>query len=112
MYAHSPSKSILELDACLTGLGGRWENFVYHLPLPRGFRNLDIVHLEMINIVLALRLFAQFWKGKHVLVKCDNDAVVKVLNAGKSHDPYLGPVHVMSGTWLPCQTLICNMYMS
>ena len=66
MYAHSPSRSILELDACLTGLGGRWENFVYHLPLPRDFRNLDIVHLEMISIVLALRLFAQFWKGKCV----------------------------------------------
>ena len=24
------------------------------------------------------------------LVKCDNDAVVKVLNAGKARDPYLG----------------------
>ena len=58
MYAHQVSKSILELDACLTGLGGRWENFGYHLTLSRGFRNLDIVHLKMINIVLALRLFA------------------------------------------------------
>ena len=90
MYAHQISKSVLELDACLTGLGGRRENFVYHLPLIRGFRNLDIVHLEMINIVLALRLFAQFWAGTRKLIKCDNDAVVKVLNAGKARDPYLG----------------------
>ena len=56
----------------------------------RGFRNLDIVHLEMINIILALRLFAQFWTGTRVLIRCDNDAVVKVLNAGKARDPYLG----------------------
>ena len=89
MYAHQPVKAILELDACLTGLGGRWKNFVYHLPLPRGFRNLDIVHLEMINIVLALKIFSHFWKGSRVLVKCDNDAVVKVLNAGRARDPYL-----------------------
>ena len=63
---------------------------MYHLPLPRGFRNLDIVHLEMINIVLALKIFLHFWKGSRVLVKCDNDAVVKVLNAGRARDPYLG----------------------
>ena len=90
MYAHKMARSTIELDACLTGLGGRWENFVYHLPLPRGFRNLDIVHLEMVNIVLALRLFAQYWAGTRILIKCDNDAVVKVLNAGKARDPYLG----------------------
>ena len=90
MYAYKRARSVIELDACLTGLGGRWENFVYHLPLPRGFRNLDIVHLEMLNIVLALRLFAQYWTGTRILIKCDNDAVVKVQNAGKARDPYLG----------------------
>ena len=90
MYAHQVSNLVLELDACLTGLGGRYGHFVYHLPLPRGFRNLDIVHLEMVNILLAVRLFAKFWAGKRVLVKCDNDAVVKVLSAGKARDPYLG----------------------
>ena len=52
--------------------------------------NLDIVHLKMVNIVLALRLFAQYWTGTRILIKCDNDAVVKVLNAGKARDPYLG----------------------
>ena len=90
MYAYNMATSIIELDACLTGLGGRWENFVYHLPIPRGFRNLDIVHLEMVNIVLALHLFAQHWVGTRILIKCDNNAVVKVLNAGKARDPYLG----------------------
>ena len=60
MYAHVKSQSILELDAFLTGLGGRWDNFAYHLPIVRGFANLDIVHLEMVNIVMALRLFARF----------------------------------------------------
>ena len=88
MYQHAKSQSILELDACLTGLGGRWGNFVYHLPIERGYANLDIVHLEMVNIVMALHLFARFWSGTRILVRCDNDAVVKVLSAGKAKDPF------------------------
>ena len=88
MYSHTKSKSILELDACLTGLGGRWGNMVYHLPIERDFANLDIVHLEMVNIVMALRLFARLWAGTRILVKCDNEAVVKVLKAGKARDPF------------------------
>ena len=89
MYNHMKSQSILELDACLTGLGGRWGNLVYHLTIERGFANLDIVHLEMVNIVMALRVFARFWSGTRILVKCDNEAVVKVLKAGKARDPFL-----------------------
>ena len=62
---------------------------MYHLPIARGFAYLDIVHLEMVNIVMALRLFVHFWSGTRILVKCDNDTVVKVLNAGKARDPFL-----------------------
>ena len=62
---------------------------VYHLPIERDFANLDIVHLEMVNIVMALRLFARLWSGTRILVKCDNEAVVKVLKAGKARDPFL-----------------------
>ena len=90
MYAHTKSKSILELDTYLTGLGGRWDNFVYHLFIVRGFANLDIVHLEMVNIVKALHLFVRFWSSTRILVKCYNDAVVEVLYAGKARDPFLG----------------------
>ena len=39
---------------------------------------------------MALRLLARLWSSTTVLVKCDNDAVVKVLNAGKARDPFLG----------------------
>ena len=35
-------------------------NFVYHLPLVHGFANLNIVHLEMVNIVMALHLLLLF----------------------------------------------------
>ena len=90
LYDHRPIDFTLELDACLTGLGGRWSKFVYHLPIPRGFMNWSIVHLEMVNILLAVRLFQRQWSGRRVLIRCDNEAVVTVLRSGKTRDPYLG----------------------
>ena len=52
--------------------------------------NWSIVQLEMVNILLAVRLFQPHWAGRKVLVKCDNEAVVTVLRSGKTRDPYLG----------------------
>ena len=90
LYDHKPIAHTIELDACLTGLGGRCDQWVYHLAIPRGYQNLTIVHLEMINIFLAVKLFAKTWSHKRVLIKCDNDAVVRVLRSGRARDPFLG----------------------
>ena len=48
-----------------------------------------IVHLEMVNIFLAMRLFANIWSSKKVLINCDNQAVVTILMTGKTHDAFL-----------------------
>ena len=69
----------VHLDACLQGLGGVFSNLAYYVPIPLGFSNLNIVHLEMINIVVALKLFCNHWAKQSVKVFCDNIAV----------DPYL-----------------------
>ena len=89
LYDHAAIHQVLELDACLTGLGGRVENYVYHLPIDKGYENCTIVHLEMVNILVAIRLFAGQWTGCKILVKCDNQAVVSVLSTGRTRDPYL-----------------------
>ena len=54
LYDHAPISQTLALDACLTGLGGICDQYVYHLAIPKGFMNLSIVYLEMVNILLAL----------------------------------------------------------
>ena len=90
LYDHRPIDVTLELDACLTGLGGRSGNFIYHLPIAKGFRNWTIVHLKMVNILLAVRVFRRQGTSKKVLIHCDNAAVVSVLKSGKARDPYLG----------------------
>ena len=87
LYNHRLVDLTLELDACLTGFGGRCGRYVYHLPIE--CRNWTILHLEMVNILIAIRLFTFFWASKKILIKCDNDAVVTVLKSGKTHDPYL-----------------------
>ena len=79
MYDHKKVDATLELDACLTGFGGCCGNLVYHLPIERGYNNWTIVHLEMVNILIAVRLFQRQWASSRVLIRCDNEAVVSVL---------------------------------
>ena len=64
LYDHKPVDCQVHLDACSQGLGGDFNNLVYHLPIPLGYQNLDIVHLEMINILVAVKLFGVYWKNK------------------------------------------------
>ena len=44
--------------------------------------NWSIVQLEMVNILLAVRLFQPYWAGRKVLVKCDYEE--------RPEDVYLG----------------------
>ena len=89
-FQHARADEILELDACLAGLGGRWGSKVYHLPVGNQYKNLAITQLEMVNILLAVKLFAREWQYKKIYVKCDNLAVVQVLSSGRTKDPFLG----------------------
>ena len=89
LYNRSKMDYTLELDACLQGLGAKCGNLVYHLPIPTEYSNLGIVQLEMVNILVATRVFAHLWKGKNVHIRCDNQAVVQVLNTGRTKDPFL-----------------------
>ena len=45
--------------------------------------------LEMANILLAMRLFANLWSLKKILINCDNQVVVTVLMTGKMCDAFL-----------------------
>ena len=48
----SPS---LELHR-LTGLGGCFQEMVYTIPFPMHFGHYNINHLEMINVMVALKI--------------------------------------------------------
>ena len=40
----------------------------------------------MCNILVAIRVWGNVWKHQRILIKCDNQAVVSVLNSGKTQD--------------------------
>ena len=74
IFDHRPISFDIELDACLQGIGARCGIQVYTLPLPLGYLNFNIAHLEMLNILVALRVWNHCWKTKkkfelHVIMK-------------------------------------------
>ena len=78
----------IELDACLTGIGACYNNMVYHYQFKVGevSRMFNIVHLEMWNVLVALRIWGHQWSSQSVNIKCDNEAVVSVINTGATRD--------------------------
>ena len=51
--------------------------------------DLKIVHLEMLNIVIALRTWGSLWCHSAISIHCDNLGVVFVVKTGKTRDPFL-----------------------
>ena len=87
-FKYIPSK-IVHLDACPYGLGAIFDSQVYALELPHQYQNVNIAYLEMLNIIVALKVWHNQWTGSKVQIKCDNQAVVSVLNSGRSRDVVL-----------------------
>ena len=44
-YHQPPARKSIYLDASLEGLGGSYDNYVYALQIPKGFRGYNIAHL-------------------------------------------------------------------
>ena len=80
----------LYLDACLTGMGAVWCNRVYATPIFEipGFE-LTITHLEMLNFVIALKVWGRFFEHSAITIFCDNMSVVQVVGSGKTRDKFL-----------------------
>ena len=75
-------QATIHLHASITGLGAILNNRVYSTPIIQipDFA-LKIVHLEMWNIVIALKMWGQFWSHSNLAIYCDNHAVVQVMNS-------------------------------
>ena len=71
-FSHKKFAMQVHLDTCFNGLGAIWGNEVYSISLPLGFLNYDIVHLEMLNILVAIRAWARHWATHKILIHCDN----------------------------------------
>ena len=88
--AEIPENQTLYIDASLTGLGGVWNHQVYATTIFDVYdTTLKIVHLEMLNLDIVLKLWARDWAHSTVRFFCDNLAVVQVVRTGKTRDNML-----------------------
>ena len=68
------------------GCGASWQESWLQLPWTAP---VSIAAKELILIVLACAVWGEQWQGKHVLVWCDNMAVVQVIAGLSSRDSLL-----------------------
>ena len=89
MYTPVACVETIELDACSTGFGARYKDFVYQYQFRQGeiTNSSSITHIEMWNVLVALRMWGHMWAKKSVVIRCDNQAVVSVVNTSvtKNH---------------------------
>ena len=86
-----PYQHQVELDACLTGCGAVAGEQFYATPFPDHVLRAEhtIAHLEMLNIVVAIKVWRHRWSGWTVQVFCDNLNSVHVLRSGRSRDCFM-----------------------
>ena len=85
--------SIFASDACLVGCGA-WVpglNQFFHAEFPEHIRSeaRHINGLELLTIIVACKVWGRFWKGMRILVQCDNEVSVVVMNCGRTKDVFL-----------------------
>ena len=86
-----PAVDLLEVDACLTGCGGLSGSQFYSAEFPSFIleANHPIAHLELLNIVVALRMWISKWGGQKLQIYCDNMNSCMALQTGRSRDPFM-----------------------
>ena len=86
-----PCQDKLVLDACLTGCGAYTGEEYYAEEFPRDILQAEhsIAHLELLNVVVALKTWAHQWRGHTVQVSCDNMNACLAVQSSRSKDPYI-----------------------
>ena len=62
------------------------------VPVPEYCFQFSIMHLEILNILVAIRVWYQYCAYKGIIIKCDNQVVVSVLNSGTTQDMTLAAI--------------------
>ena len=78
-------------DACLTGCGGSFKGNLFHTVFPEFILDatLHINCLDLLSIIVCLKMWALYFKGKRIRIMCDNKTLVTVINTGKSRNSFL-----------------------
>ena len=84
---------VFATDACLTGCGGWFceKQEYFHSEFPEFIvnANLSINALELLTVMVAAKVWGRHWRGKRIVVHCDNEVSVIVLNTGRARNAFL-----------------------
>ena len=84
---------IFATDACLIGCGGWYceKQEYFHAEFPAFIANMElsINALELLTIVVAAKVWGRYWRGRRIVVHCDNEVSVTVMNTGRAHNTFL-----------------------
>ena len=99
-HRNPPVYETIEIDVYLEGVGGVWETRVYASSIPDILRlhpKLTITQYEMLNILVALRVWGHIWRDQRVIFNVNSAAVVTVCNKGYTkcnHQMQLVVIHI------------------
>ena len=84
-------KEVIELDACLTGCGAWCGRQFYGRKFPSEVLkdNHPIAHLELLNLIVAVKFWQKWWAGHRIEIRCDNMNTCLLIMSGKSVDPFM-----------------------
>ena len=89
----SAPDTIFASDACLSGCGAWYKEkgLYFHSQFPKFIQEmkLHINALELLTIIVACKIWGRFWAGKRIIIQCDNEASVSVINTGRARDPFM-----------------------
>ena len=83
--------AIISSDAALAGLGGFCQGEYFHTSIPQYISEdpeVFINELECLAIVIALKAWAPALCSRNLLLKCDNQTTIAVINRGRAHNSF------------------------
>ena len=82
----SKPDEVFSSDSCLNACGGFWQGNFFHAQFPEKNKklNYNINILEIVSIIICLRLWSQYFKGRRIRTFCDNSCVCSVVNSGRA----------------------------
>ena len=87
----SETDEVLSCDATLVGCGGICGEEYFHADFPQYIlhRKLHINGLELLTVLVALKIWGSKLKGRKILIYCDNQVSVQVINSGRARSEFL-----------------------
>jgi hypothetical protein len=81
----------LECNSCLTGGGAIWGSHCHSMTYPAFISalNLSICHMEALNCLVSMKLWAHKMRDTTVHLLCDSIVTIHVLKSAKGRDPFL-----------------------